>query len=557
MLKIIKCYFIATLILAGCGFSTALAQGLSKKNLIIGASVFPGDFHPLINPNHANRVISGFIQRPLTVFNEKNKIACMLCEKMPSKENGLAQVVEKDGETEYQVTLSLVKGLKWGDGKPLTTKDIMFTWSAALNAKSGFAQSDVFSKIKKITIHNDQKFTLHFDQELCDLSALNYFYILPSHVEKKIFDGSPESYAKNSLYKTQVTNSGLYNGPYIIEEVYSNKEIKFTKNPYWSGKDPYFENITLKFLGNTLMLEVSLLTGQVHYVLGELGLTIDKAKSLEKRLGLDYEFVYKPSLFYEKIDINHQNPILKDAKIRQALLHGINRNAITDYVFDGHQPIAQTCVSPLEDVCLTGIKHYFYEPEKAKKILDEAGWKEKDDGIRYNTKGKRLELEIMMIKGDRTQELVQKIIRDQLQGLGFFIVSRGRSYQQFFSEVLRKRQFKGLALYYDVQTPLEVPALSLHSRNVPEEDNSWSGENYSGYKNEQMDDILEKMQVTCDYDMKLFRWEQFQKLYAEELPSLPLYFRTQTYIIPRQLVGIIPTAHESSSTFWVENWHLR
>ena len=83
-------------------------------------------------------------------------------------------------------------------------------------------------------------------------------------------------------------------------------------------------------------------------IAGELGLSLDQALAFEKRHGDQFHIVYKPGLIYEHIDLNLDNPILADKRVRQALLYGLDREAISQQLFEGRQPVAHTCVNPLD-----------------------------------------------------------------------------------------------------------------------------------------------------------------------------------------------------------------
>ena len=109
-------------------------------------------------------------------------------------------------------------------------------------------------------------------------------------------------------------------------------------------------------------------------IAGELGLTVDQAINLEKRHGERFHIFYKPGLIYEHIDLNLDNPILADKRVRYALIHAIDREAISQRLFGGRQPVAHTSVNPLDWVYAKDIPQYKYDPTLANQLLDEAGW---------------------------------------------------------------------------------------------------------------------------------------------------------------------------------------
>ena len=124
----------------------------------------------------------------------------------------------------------------------------------------------------------------------------------------------------------------------------------------------------------------------------------------------------------------------------------------------------------------------------------------------------------------------------------------------YFGETLPKRIYTGLAMYAWLSAPESVPRTSLHSEQVPTEANGWGGQNYPGYNNPEMDILIDAIELELDREKRRALWADLQSLYATDLPALPLYFRTQTYILPKWLEGVRPTGHQFPTTMWIEEW---
>ena len=99
---------------------------------------------------------------------------------------------------------------------------------------------------------------------------------------------------------------------------------------------------------NTAALEANLLSGAIDMIAGELGLTLDQALAFEPRYGARYQLIFKPGLIYEHIDLNLDNPSLADPRVRRALILALDRQAISEQLFAGRQPVADASVSPLD-----------------------------------------------------------------------------------------------------------------------------------------------------------------------------------------------------------------
>ena len=288
-------------------------------------------------------------------------------------------------------------------------------------------------------------------------------------------------------------------------------------------------------------------------MLGELGLSLDQVLAFEKRHKDKYNFIYKPALIYEHIDTMLDNKLLEDRRVRQAILTAIDRKAISEKLFEGKNPIADGPISPLDPMFSPNTRHYPYDAAAARKLLDEAGFSDIKNGVRHNAKGDRLSLEITTTAGNRVRELVAQVIQSQLRQVGVELRIKAEP-PRVFSEGLNRRQFTALAMYAWVQRPEGVPRTLLHSKEIPSAENAWSGQNYPGYRNPAMDAALDAAERELDSAKRRALFADIQRIHAEDLPVLPLFFRVDPFVIPKQLKGVTPTGHLNSSTLWIEQW---
>lgn len=525
-----------------------------KDELVIGITQFPSTFNPNIDSMLAKSYVLAMARRPFTTYDPDWQLMCMLCTELPTIENGLA-VPEKnpDGKDGIAVTYTICPDATWGDGTPITTRDVTFTWEVGKHPKSGVIPKEFYRSLYKIDVKDDKTFTLHFDKLTFEYNAINSFELLPVHLEEAAF-ADPEAYRNRSLYETDTTNPGLYFGPYIISEVVPGSHVTLTANPLWWGETPAFKRVVVRVIENTAALEANLLSGAIDMIAGELGLTIDQALTFEQRHGDRYTIFYKPGLAYEHIDINLDNPILRDQRVRQALVLALDREAISEKLFGGRQPVANTNVSPLDWVYAEDGPRYPYDPEKAAALLDEAGWNSMKRGIRHNAAGVPLRLEIMTTAGNRSRELVQQVLQSQWKQLGIDVRVRNQPARVFFGETVRKRQFPAMAMFAWISAPESVPRTTLHSDHIPTAENNWAGQNNTGFRNAEVDELIEQIEVELDRDKRAELWRRLQHIYAAELPAIPLYFRANPYILPKWLKGVTPTGHQYPSTLWIETW---
>jgi len=523
-------------------------------SLTIGITQYPSTFNPVIDAMMAKTYILAMTRRPLTAYDQDWKLVCMLCVTLPTIENGLAKPERtKNGKRGIAVTFQIKPEARWGDGVPVTSKDVVFSWKVGRNKKSGVGNAEFYRSLYKINVIDDKTFTLHFDKLTFTYNSLGGFELLPEHIEAVNFS-DPLKYRYKTAYDTDTFNEGLYNGPYVIANRQTGSTVVLEKNPNWWGRKPYFKTITVRVIGNTSAMEANLLSGGIDMIAGELGLPLDQALSFEKRHGRKFNVIFKPGLIYEHIDLNLDNPFLKDIRVRRALIYAMNRDAINSQLFDGRQPKANSSVNPLDRVYADDVPVYDYNPAKAIKLLKQAGWKKTRKGIRYNDKGEKLSFTIMTTSGNRSRELIEQVLQSQWRAVGIDIRIKNEPARVFFGQTVTKRLFTGMAMYAWISSPESVPRTTLHSAHIPDKFNNYSGQNYTGYKNPEMNRVLEKIEVELDFRKRKNLWRKLQFMYARDLPVIPLYFRANAYILPGWLKNVKPTGQQDPTTLWVEDW---
>jgi peptide/nickel transport system substrate-binding protein len=525
--------------------------------LRIGVSQFPSTLHPSIDSMLAKTYVLGMTRRPFTGYGPDWELRCFLCTELPTLENGLAVPLERpDGSRGIALTFTIHPEATWGDGVPVTTDDVLFTWRFGKHPESGVANREAFTDILAIDVHDSRTFTLQMEDLTYTYNAINSFEILPAHLEAAVFDEDPATYRNRTRYDTDPANPGLAFGPYRIAEVRTGEYVVLEKNPTWFGAEPAFARIVVQTIENTPALEANLLAGSLDMIAGELGLPIEQALAFEARHGERFRLHYEPGLIYEHLEANLDNPIFQDVRVRQALLWAIDREAITERLFEGRQPVASTNVHPLDWVHDGSVPAYGRDVERAKALLQEAGWTVGPDGVRVHASGNRLAFEFSTTAGNRSRELVQQFLQAQWADIGVEAVIRNLPPRVLFAEHLSRRQFTGMALFAWISSPEGLPKTTLHSTMIPTADNAWSGQNYTGFTSAEADRLIDAIEVELDRERRAELWSELQRLYATELPALPLYFRANAHVWPLWLEGVTPTGHQDVSTLFVEDWRV-
>ena len=551
----IRAMLVACALLAGPWLAPA---ALAKDDLVIGVAQFPSSLHPDIDAEVIKGYVLGFTTRAITAYDKDWKNSCLLCTELPTLANGLAKLETVDGKPGMAVTIKLRPDLKWSDGKPLSTDDLVFTWKVGKDPASGFTNGHPWSEIATIDVQNPTTAVLH-------LNVVTYRYntwdsLLPAHIEGPIYDkaGGAAEYLKQTLYNRAPTTPGLYNGPYMIAAYQSGVQVVLEPNPHWPGPKPGFKRIVVKLIENTAALQANLLSGDVDMVAGEgVGLTIDQVIKLRDSYPDKFTYVFRPSLTYEHIDLKVENPVLSDVRVRRAVLHAMDRETLVNKLFAGMQPVATTWVNPLDPNYTKDVPTYAFDRAKAKALLADAGWTPGKDGICVNKDGTRLSIEYGTTAGNRLRELVQQVLQDQLKAACIEVTVKNEPPRTFFGETIKKRTYNGLAMYAWSSGVGESPRRTLHSAQIPTQANNFTGSNAIAFSDARMDVLIGQAESELDPAKQKAIWAEMQKIYAEKLYVLPLYYRAEPHVVPKWLEGYTPTGHGDMSVNWAENWKTK
>jgi peptide/nickel transport system substrate-binding protein len=533
------------------------AAPAAARDLVIGITQFPSTLHPNIDSMAAKSFVLGLTHRPLTTYDASWRRVCMLCTELPTFENGRARrETTPTGEDGVALAFELAPDLFWGDGTPVTSEDVVFTWEVGRHPLSGVTNAELYRRLWKVEVEDARRFVLHVDRVTFDYNAVGDLRLLPAHRERAVFEADPATYRNRTRFDTAPTDPGLAMGPYRIVGVTPGSRIELARNPFWRGPAPAFERITVRAIENTAALEANLLAGEIDMIEGSLGLPLDQALAFEKRHGERFRVVYVPGLVYEHIDLRLDNPILADVRVRRALLLALDRELLTRQLFDGRQPVAHGFMSPLDRMLAPDLPTWPYDPARARALLEEAGWRPGPGGIRRNARGEPLRLDFQTTAGNRSRELVQQVLQGMWRAVGVDVVIRNEPPRVLFGETLGKRRFTGMAMFAWISSPENVPRSILHSAEVPRPENGWAGQNYTGFADPRVDALLDAIERELDEERRRGLWRELQTIYARELPALPLYFRADAHIWPRWLEGVEPTGHLAPTTLWVERWRV-
>ena len=533
------------LLLAAALLPVSAAQ--ARDTLTIGIAEFPSSLHPSIDPLLIKTYVLGFATRTVTTYGPGNRLICLLCTEVPTLDNGLAR---KEGEG-LAVTLKLRPDLHWGDGEPVTARDVAFTWRVGRDPNAGFSNPNSWTRAASVDVVDDHTAVLHLDRPV--VSYAQWDQLLPEHIEGPIYDRAkaPGDYINTTEYNRNPLNPGLWNGPFAVSAYQSGATITLAANPHWTGQPPAFKTVQMRLVADTAALQANLLSGDIDI---DNSLTLDQALALQKQAPNRFTYSYAPSLTYSHIDASGTNPVLADVRVRRALLLAINRQAINERLYGGKVALATSFVSQNNPEFDPSIPAVPYDPAAARRLLDEAGWTPGPDNIRRNAAGQRLSVEFLASAGFRVNELLQAVLQDAWKAIGVEATLRTEPSRTLFGQTTKHRAFPGLVMYTWTSYVGESPSLTLGSAMVPAEANNWSGANFTGFSDPQFDAASAAAEIELDPTRRHAEWATMQRIYAERLPALPLFITVIPQAMPPWLRGFEPDGRGQPFSQGAEAW---
>jgi peptide/nickel transport system substrate-binding protein len=546
--------------------SIALASAApTNAELKIGTSGDYDSLNPLVSSSGTTFYVLSSGLRGLVFLDEDGKWQTQLAKEIPSIEKKTAKVITEKGTKKISAVFEILDNAKWGDGAPITCKDFDLAIKVAHSPNVSVGEKNDWVMVERVEWDNKTPKKCNFIFEKAEYTFYQVGKIkpLPSHIEGPIFEkhkNEPLGYEKNSMYTSNPTNKALYNGPYLITEVKLGSHIKLEPNPFFYGKAPKIKKVVIKFIPNTGTLEANLRSGTIDMI-SEYGLTFDQALAFESKIAaekLPYRMVYQSAFSFEHAIFNLDNPILASVNVRRALIYGLDRQAMVKALFKGKQQVADYDVNP-KDIWYTQdpkfVTLYPFNKAKAIELLTKDGWTPGPDGVRVKN-GQRLSIVFMSTAGNKMRENVQTFIQEQWKALGVETIIKNEPPRVFFAETTQKRKFQGLAMFAMVANPERIPFGRNHSVSIPTEANGFSGQNYAGWKNKRVDEILSNTLLEFSAPKRSQSMKEYAKEYTSDVPHIPLYFRSDNLVVPLNLKNYKPTGHVYPPTNSIENWTL-
>jgi len=486
--------------------------------------------------NSADRELNRLLFSRMITFEERG---------IPKLELVETYGISQDG-TIYNITLR--PDVKWHDGKALTTNDILFTINMIRDGE-GVVPDDIRSFWTEVDVKTLSETTIQFRLQEPFAPFLDYlsFGILPEHL---LGDLSFEQMI-DSGFNLQPVGSGPYSFEGLITENNQIKGVILRANQNYFEEPPLIEQMVFRYYDNS---SDALKAFQDGLVLGisKVDPTILREVLTNPDLALYTAREPRLTLIFFNLK-NQEVPFFQDVNIRKALLSGLNRQKMVDKIFNSQAIIADGPILPGTWAYYDGIKSVEFDPTIATQLIKDAGYVLGGENSTIRTKdGVEFRFELLY-PDDDTHRQMAEMIQQNWEALGTSVNIRGLSYSELINSYLNPRSYQAALIDLDLSwTPDPDPYPFWDQVQAT------GGQNYSQWDNFVASDYLEQSRITTNLiDRSLF-YRNFQVVFEEELPALPILYPVYNFAISTQIRGVSvgPMFDTSDRFLTVKNWFI-
>lgn len=532
--------------------SVFAAQPARKRILIHGErQVTSLGYHNRRETEHVSMADAGLVgQNPVTLERVP-----VLAEELPSIKKGTWKI---DYQKKTMITVyKLRPGLKWHDGKPYTSKDFEFGWQIAKHPEFPMPDRLVPELISKIETPDDRTIVVHWNDLYNEAYAIQYTHVraFPRHLLLDAFNaGDMKAFANHPFWNKNFVGAG----PYRVMEWDAGTRMELEAFKDFALGRPKIDRVTYKTVEDSNTNLAAVLAGEVDLCMRST-ISFDGAMILKEqweKQGKGKVFISPASWTW--LNLSRDNPWFSDVKVRRALLHAIDREAMVQNMFRGEKVVSHFPLSRVRKSfkkALASATHYKYELERAKKLLGEAGWKPGQDGVLANSKGERLEFEFRCTAERRDHEQAQAIISDYWKKIGVRTNIKNMP-NRLLNSAENRNRWPG-AYIGSHNVTVEEWQERFHAKNIPTAENRFAPENVSGWNDPRKDAILDELNSIITPARSEQLQLEFVKMFTEALPHLPLYYSPEVLVAKKGLTGITPrqeSGGQNSSSWNMHQW---
>lgn len=529
-------------------FTIPVAKAQDSKTITVSWLQEPDS----LNPMYTTMTFSAytyqlFLTGAWTLDASLNPVP-VLVEEIPSTDNG---GISEDGTT---FTLKLKEGMVWSDGDPLDSADFLFTYDMVLSEQNAPVSTSPWDRIASVEAPDELTVVITFDEPYAPWLGL-FSYVLPEHVLRPVFED--EGTLDTAEYNLNPT---VGNGAYVLETWDYGNFARFVKNENFVGGVANIDTIIVTFVPDDQTYVANLLNGS-----SDLGTFVAASDVPElEAAGLSVEII--PSGYnegwYLNVDPELAHPAMQDVLVREAIALAFDRQSVVEDLLLGVLPAGASWWenTPYANPDLDPVA---YDPDRARELLDEAGWVVTGDPVVEGGDGLRSKdgVDLVLRFATNTRQIrrdIQAVAQQQLGLVGIEVQLENYESNVFFNGYadggpVATGQYD-IAEWSGAPDTFPDPDTSRFTcADIPSEE-TLSGGNWNYYCNPELDELIAQQIVETDYEARIALWNQIDEIIYNDYVWIGVWHDADIWVVGSSLVnaninGVYP--------FWdVVNWDI-
>jgi peptide/nickel transport system substrate-binding protein len=464
---------------------------------------------------------------------------------LPQKDLAEGWGVMPDG-TVYNFTIR--PDALWHDGEPVTSEDVIFTIDM-MKSEGSLYPADIKELWSKIEVTQLDEKNLKFTLPEPYVPFIDYltFGILPKHLLESI---SPAEMT-TADFNINPVGTGPYRFDHLIVDDGEIAGVVLTISPNYYGTAPFIEQVVFRYYPTSAAAMDAYRQGDVLSV-SQLTPDVLSGALEEPNLSVYTSRLSQMSMVLLNLN-NPQVAFLQDAKVRRALMLGLNRPYLINSFLQGQAIVADGPILPGSWAYYDGIEHFDYNPDEAINLLKTEGYVIPAGGGEIRAKEGTPLVFNMLHPDDDVHTQMAQTIQEAWAAIGIRVDLEAVPYDELVLDSLASRTYQAALVDLNLsRTPDPDPYPFWHQAEAV------GGQNYSQWDNRAASEYLEQARVTADYTLRTRLYRNFQVVFSKELPSLPLFAPVYSYGVDVEVQGVqVPSLYDPSdrlATF--TQWYL-
>ena len=497
-----------------------------------GTATIPIAADPTLNPWHPNAFVESlFVNRVL--FDSLTKPGKDL---NPAPDLASSWEAASDG---LSWTFKLRNDAKWSDGQPFSVDDVLFTFNdIVLKKELGATGAGNFSAVKNVEAVDPTTVRFNLSRPFSALPAYLAYNagILPKHA----FAGQADPWSFTAFNKGTPVSSG----PFKVESYTSGQSVTLARNDAYFGGKPNLDKLVFKVVPDANTQVAQALSGELSIMIMDNKAAVDRVKNAGQVRVQPRDLVQ-----YYWLALNQTDPRFQDVRVRQAFEYAIDRKSIIATVEKGYGSIANSAIVPAFKAYYDPAHEskYPFDAAKAKQLLAGAGWQPGPDGI-LQKDGQPFQF--TMDVGQRgVLQPTNELIQQNLKAVGIQTDLNPMEWNAYIQKVVVNRDYSATVNWWVYPNDPDVFPY-YHSSTAGK------GFNIPGYKDQQLDDLLTRVQSDTDMAARAQDVKQLQAYMADNLPYIFLWYPQEIDVINASLQGV-PDLNLRDAMHYVQEWWIK